>query len=309
VFPELRKDPQTVKDVINEEEAQFLKTLTRGQKLMEKIISKLPAGATVFPGDIVWRLYDTYGFPTDLTQLICEESGLSIDQAAFDAAKHAAQLLSQKQTTLDQDHIMLDVHAIDELKSRLFAPTPDSAKYEYTYSDSEACYQSTAPVRARVTAIRRNKAFVERVEEGEDCGLLLDATSFYAEQGGQIYDEGFICGAGDESQFEFSVQNVQVRGGYVLHVGRVQFGAVQVGDEVTLQVDMGRRAEVMNNHTGTHVLNFALRKVIGEAEQRGSAVAPDRLRFDFTSKAGLKTEQVRQIEEICDKCIADGLTV
>ncbi len=206
VFPELRKDPQTVKDVINEEEAQFLKTLTRGQKLMEKIISKLPAGSKTFPGDIVWRLYDTYGFPVDLTQLICEESGLSIDQPAFDIAKTAAQLLSQKQSTVGHDHIMLDVHSIDELKSKLFSHTLDSSKYDYEYNETEGGYKAT-PVRARVTAIRRNKNFVDKVEEGDDCGILLDSTCFYAEQGGQIFDEGFMNG---EDGLEFQVQNVQV---------------------------------------------------------------------------------------------------
>ena len=95
----------------------------------------------------------------------------------------------------------------------------------------------------------------------------------------------------------------------MLHIGRVHIGSIQVGDEVMLQVDMTRRGQVMANHTGTHVLNFALRQVIGEADQRGSAVQADRLRFDFTSKAGLKSEQLQKIEEICDNCITDKLTV
>lgn len=112
-------------------------------------------------------------------------------------------------------------------------------------------------------------------------------TNFYAEQGGQIYDEGFFNGL-EPDQLEFVVKNVQVRGGYILHVGEMSFGSLKVGDEVLLNVDLERRWSVMNNHTGTHVLNFALRKVIGEADQRGSLVAPDRLRFDFTSKSGLK---------------------
>lgn len=148
--------------------------------------------------------------------------------------------------------------------------------------------------------------------------LSLDSTNFYAEQGGQIYDEGFIStsenpDAEHDDQLEFIVKNVQIRGGYILHVGTLtsasDAGSLKVGDTVYLHVDMERRANVMNNHTGTHVLNFGLRKVIGEADQRGSLVAPDRLRFDFTSKSGLKVDQVKQIEQACDQVINAQLNV
>lgn len=313
-FPEVRKDPQSVKDIINEEEAQFLKTLSRGQKLMEKIIQKLDKNVKVFPGDVAWRLYDTYGFPFDLTQLICEESGLAIDLEAYEDAKLLAQKMSQATSQVDKDHIMLDVHSLDELKTKQFTTTKDQAKYEYTY-ESDSYKQKTC--KATITAIRRNKQFVNEVKDGEDCGLLLDQTNFYAEQGGQIYDEGFITKSENpdqdqDEQLEFVVNNVQVRGGYILHIGTLsstQGGSLKVGDTVYLHVDIDRRGSVMNNHTGTHVLNFGLRKVIGEADQRGSLVAPDRLRFDFTSKSGLKVDQVKKIEEICDEVIKKKLEV
>jgi alanyl-tRNA synthetase len=135
-FPEITKDPQYIKDVINEEEVQFLKTLTRGQKLLEKTIQNLDSNANgLFPGDIAWRLYDTYGFPFDLCELMCEEKGLHIDKDAYEAAKQAAILMSQQTTSNTNDTIMLDVHSIDELKSKAFPPTNDSFKYDYHFEE------------------------------------------------------------------------------------------------------------------------------------------------------------------------------
>lgn len=189
-FPEVRKDPQFVKEVINEEEGQFLKTLTRGQKLLEKTISKLGEGARVFPGDVAWRLYDTYGFPFDLTQLMCEESGLTVDSSAYEKAKLESQTRSQAAGTQATDEIMLDVHSIDELKSKFFLPTNDALKYDYGFTESGE--YELRPCKATIKAIRAAKKFVDEIAVGQECGLLLDQTSFYAEQGGQIYDEGYI---------------------------------------------------------------------------------------------------------------------
>ncbi len=148
----------------------FLQTLTRGQKLMEKIISKLGKDERVFPGDVAWRLYDTYGFPYDLTQLICEESGLTIDQAKYEESKAHAQAMSQATTQVDQDQIMLDVHSIDELKTKSFVHTDDASKYEYSFESGQ--YRQPAH-KATITAIRRNKQFVDEVTAGQECGLLL----------------------------------------------------------------------------------------------------------------------------------------
>ena len=140
---------------------------------------------------------------------------------------------------------------------------------------------------------------MDSVESGQECGILLDRTCFYAEQGGQIYDEGFIV----QGENELKVKNVQVRGGYVLHMGTVE-GSLKVGDTVELAIDEERRKNVMNNHSGTHILNFALRTVLStDADQRGSLVAPDRLRFDFTTKAAMTVEQVRQAEVIVNAFI------
>jgi alanyl-tRNA synthetase len=320
-FPEVKKDPQYVKDVINEEESQFLKTLTRGQKLLEKTISKLDANTKIFPGETAWNLYDTYGFPFDLTQLICEESGLFIDKVKYEEAKLLAQTKSQGVNQNNQEDIMLDVHSIDELKSKFFLHTNDAPKYDYVYDasnlDNKNENYQLRPCKATIKAIRSAKQFVDEVKVGQECGLLLDQTSFYSEQGGQTFDEGYITKSGQsedtEDHIEFIVNNVQVRGGYILHIGKLSShndnGSLKVGDSVDLHVDMQKRRNVMNNHTGTHILNFGLRKVVGDVDQRGSLVAPDRLRFDFTSKGALKIDEVKRVEAVCEEAVNNKLNV
>jgi len=279
-FPELRKDPQAIKDIINEEEIQFLKTLNRGRKLLDREIGKL-AGKKVLRGEVAWRLYDTYGFPVDLTQLMSEEFGLTVNMEEYENCKSQAQLASQGKGGSEDDHISLDVHAINELKDSMnIATTDDNAKYSYEASSDKNANYVFKGCKSTVLALRRNKQFVNTVESGQECGVLLDKTCFYAEQGGQIYDEGFLEKIDDDS-VEFKVRNVQVRGGYILHMGTLE-GKLAVGDIVSLKIDEIRRKNVMNNHTGTHVLNFALRKALhgsgSEADQKGSLVAPERLR-------------------------------
>jgi alanyl-tRNA synthetase len=171
---------------------------------------------------------------------------------------------------------------------------------------------------AIIKGIRFNKSFVNEISVDQECGLLLDQTNFYSEQGGQIYDEGYITKNSNtndtDDQLEFIVKNVQVRGGYILHVGLVSGDnkneKFKVGDTVYLHVDMNRRDCIMNNHTGTHVLNFALRQVMGDCDQRGSLVASDRLRFDFTSKTGaMKIEEVKRTEQIFQSVVDSKLDV
>eukprot|EP00095_Tigriopus_kingsejongensis_P001047 maker-scaffold397_size184017-snap-gene-0.41 protein:Tk01047 transcript:maker-scaffold397_size184017-snap-gene-0.41-mRNA-1 annotation:"alanine--trna cytoplasmic" len=301
-FPEVKKDPQTIKDIIDEEETQFLKTLSRGRKLLDRTIAKLPEGTKVLPGDIAWRLYDTYGFPVDLTQLMSEERGLKVDIEAYEVAKQAAQLASQGISGTVEDKIALDVHAITELQDKGVKPTNDLPKYEYkAESDEPSAKYVFGSCQGKVIGLRKDKTFVDQVEN-EECGVLLDKTCFYAEAGGQIFDEGFMVKADDES-IELKVTNVQVRAGFVLHTGSVE-GSLKVGDVLNLQLDEGRRKNVMNNHTGTHILNFALRSSLeAEADQRGSLVAPDRLRFDFTANKALTIEQVKKIETVSNQII------
>ncbi|KAM7059484.1 alanine--tRNA ligase, cytoplasmic isoform 2-T4 [Molossus nigricans] len=300
-FPELKKDPDLVKDIINEEEVQFLKTLSRGRRILDRKIQSLGDSKTI-PGDIAWLLYDTYGFPVDLTGLIAEEKGLVVDMDGFEEERKLAQLKSQGKGAGGEDHIMLDIYAIEELREKSLEATDDSPKYNYL-SDSSGSYTFKSAV-ATVMALRRDKMFVEEVSTGQECGVVLDKTCFYAEQGGQIYDEGYLVKIDDSSEdkTEFTVKNTQVRGGYVLHIGTI-YGNLKVGDQVRLFIDEPRRRPVMSNHTATHILNFALRSVLGEADQRGSLVAPDRLRFDFTAKGAMSTQQIKKAEQIVNEMI------
>ncbi|GAB6030509.1 hypothetical protein CHUAL_007371 [Chamberlinius hualienensis] len=307
-FPEMTKDPEMVKEIINDEETQFLKTLSRGQRLLERTITKL-GDTKVLPGDVAWRLYDTYGFPVDLTQLMIEEKGFSIDMNGYEEAKKQAQLLSLGKGAGVDDSVSLDVHAISDLQNKGVPPTDDSFKYNYKpESESPQSSYRFQTCEATVIALRCRKQFVEEANSEPELGLLLDKTNFYAEQGGQIYDEGFIVKIGDEGT-EFSVKNVQVKGGYVMHLGSLE-GLIKVGDKVQLNIDEERRRSVMNNHTGTHILNFALRRVLtADADQRGSLVAPDRLRFDFTANGAMSTIQLKETEEIANKMISENRKV
>ncbi|KAL4613682.1 alanine-tRNA ligase, cytoplasmic-like [Arapaima gigas] len=306
-FPELKKDPDMVKDIINDEESQFLKTLSRGRRILDRKIQSLGDSQTI-PGDTAWLLYDTYGFPLDLTALIAEERGLGVDMQGFEEERKTAQLKSQGKGSGDEDHIMLDIYAIEELRNKGLPATDDTPKYRYCTSD-DGSYEFEQAV-GTVLALRRERMFVEEVTTGQLCGVLLDRTSFYAEQGGQTFDEGYMLKENDsaEDKMEFTVKNTQVRGGFVLHVGTV-YGTLRVGDRVTLHIDEARRQPIMSNHTATHILNFALRNVLGEADQRGSLVAPDRLRFDFTAKGAMSTAEVRRAEEIACTMIQDAKPV
>ncbi|KAK2548129.1 Alanine--tRNA ligase, partial [Acropora cervicornis] len=242
----------------------------------------------------------------DPQQLMAEERGLTVDMATYEESKRKAQEIARGKGSGSDEGITLDVHAINKLQKEFnLAPTDDSVKYKYT-SDEDGNYVFE-PVVGAVKAIIFQKEFVNEVTSGSHCGVLLDKTCFYAEQGGQIYDQGFMTKEDDE-EVEFSVSNVQVHGGYVLHVGAIE-GTLRVGDMLKCQIDEQRRRVVMNNHTATHVLNFSLRRELGEADQRGSLVAPDRLRFDFTAKGAMTTEQIKNTELTSQDIVSKNMAV
>jgi alanyl-tRNA synthetase len=242
VFSELNKDPQSIMNIINEEENQFLKTLSRGKRLLERTINKMQE-QSVLPGDIAWRLYDTYGFPLDLTQLMVEEKGFTVDLSGYEISKSNAQLISQTKSSQLDSGIDLDVHSIAELRDSLHIPTTnDLPKYNYDSIDEspnskyqfETCFGT-------ILALRKDKQFVKEVASGEECGVILDQTSFYAEAGGQEYDTGFmtkvLTNAEEEEETEFEVKQVKIHGGYVLHIGKVGCGTLKINDRFKLQID------------------------------------------------------------------------
>ncbi|THV06778.1 hypothetical protein K435DRAFT_743360 [Dendrothele bispora CBS 962.96] len=287
-FPEITKKVDEIKEILDEEEESFSRTLDRGEKLFEQYASRAQqSGSKTLNGKDIWRLYDTYGFPVDLTQLMAEELGLQINNREFEEAQAASKEASRGTLkTGETGLVKLDVHDIADLEKNPNVPkTNDSAKFNF------------GNINATVKAIFHNKSFpssTAEIPEGSSFGVILDKTSFYAESGGQEYDTGNIV---IDGVADFEVTNVQVYNGYVLHTGHLKYGQLEVGNEVVSSYDELRRWPLRNNHTATHILNYCLREVLGDhIDQKGSLVAPTKLRFDFSHKAQIAIPELQKIE-------------
>lgn len=295
MFPELKKKEADIKEILDEEEKSFAKSLDRGEVMFEKYAQKAKAkNSNDLPGDDVWRLYDTYGFPVDLTKIMAEERGLNINDKEVEEAQEKAREASKGEKKAGAALVKFDVHDLSALDNMDDVPkTDDAAKF------------GRENITSVIKAIYHNKQFLKstkEVPEGEQFGVLLDKTNFYAEQGGQEYDTGRLLVDGEA---EISIENVQVYAGYVLHTGYIKYGELSVGSEVLAEYDELRRDPIRKNHTGTHVLNYGLREVLGnEVDQKGSLVAPDKLRFDFSHKSAVSDAELGKIEKICIDYIA-----
>ncbi|SCU96317.1 LAMI_0F06128g1_1 [Lachancea mirantina] len=287
MFPELAKDPSFLFEILDEEEASFSKTLDRGERLFEKYAEEASkTSSKTLDGKQVWRLYDTYGFPVDLTELMAEELGLKIDGPGFEKAKQESYEASKRGGKKGaSDLIKLNVHDLSNLNSDNVPKTDDSHKY------------NAANVKAKILRLHDGNGFVEKINEvGKQYGIILDQTCFYAEQGGQEFDTGSIVIDGET---EFKVENVQLYNGFVFHTGALDEGSLSVGDGIIATFDELRRFPIKNNHTGTHILNFALKEVLGsDVDQKGSLVAPEKLRFDFSHKKALSNDEIKKVEDI-----------
>jgi len=245
-FPELHKDPSLVIDIIDDEELQFLKTLSRGKRLLERTIEKLN-GAKILPGEIAWKLYDTYGFPIDLTQLMSEEQGLTVDMNGLEQAKLAAQLVSQAKVNQLNTTVDLDVHSISELRDKLKVPTTnDLPKYNYdALSENKDSVYRFESCKGKVLAIRKNKSFVEQITDNDVVGLILDTTNFYAEAGCQEYDTGLMLKDDSNSDVEFQVLQVKIYPGSIMHIGYLINNpsegdstlSIKIGDSLRLEIN------------------------------------------------------------------------
>jgi alanyl-tRNA synthetase len=276
VFPEITKKQEDLKRILDEEEISFSRTLDRGEGLFEKYLADASAAnVKTIDGAFVWRLYDTYGFPTDLTRLMAQEAGMDIDEEGFEEAQTKAKEISKrrKEGTGGEELLKLDIHARGILEQDTTVPkTEDSYKFQLD------------PIPAEIKAIfSKSTSFTKStvgIDESEQIGIILDKTNFYAEQGGQEYDTGRIT---IDGKADFEVTNVQAYKGYIMHTGYMSSGNLHVGDKVIATYDELRRWPIKNNHTGTHILNYALREVLGMGvDQRGSLVAAEKLRFDFS---------------------------
>ncbi|PWN90564.1 hypothetical protein FA10DRAFT_267018 [Acaromyces ingoldii] len=302
-FPEITKRVDEIRAILNEEEESFAKTLDRGEKLFETYASKTQeAKQKELAGGDVWRLYDTYGFPVDLTRIMAEEIGLGVNEKQFEEAQAASKEASKgqgKKTTSEMPK--LDVHDLGHLEKDSSIPkTNDDAKF------------STGNVTATVKAIYQSGGFYQssdspNVDKEKPLAILLDKTNFYAEAGGQQADTGSIV---IDGKSDFQVEDVQSFSGYILHSGFFKYGDVKVGDEVVAGYDELRRWPLRNNHTGTHILNYGLREVLGDhIDQRGSLVAPSKLRFDFSHKQGVSVAETDRIEKIANDWINKNVAV
>ncbi|ORX39097.1 alanine-tRNA ligase [Kockovaella imperatae] len=301
IFPEVTKKTAELKEILDEEEASFARTLSRGEALFSKYAdAAAKENRTVLPGKDAWKLYDTYGFPVDLTQIMAGERGLSIDQEAFEKARlDSLEASKAGGKAAGGVGVKLDVHDLAALEANADVPkTNDEAKY--LLSD----------IKATVKTIYHSSKFYSSTSElpkGSSFGIILDKTNFYAEQGGQENDTGVLA---IDGKAEFKVEDVQVYNGHVLHIGQLEEGEIKVGDEVFCTYDEDRRWPIRNNHTGTHILNFALREVLGDhIDQKGSLVAPNRLRFDFSHNKSITTADLVKIEIICCEWIKKAVPV
>jgi alanyl-tRNA synthetase len=307
-FPELNRNPRQVIDIIRDEEESFERTLDRGIKLFEQIAEQ--SGGARISGEDAFKLYDTYGFPIDLTEIMARERGLAVDVAGYHAAMREQQERSRAAGRKEGSAgLALGAEEIAKLGHLNVKPTDDAAKF------------SPREIRATVKAIWDGSTFEEHADtthhSTRPVALILDKTCFYAEMGGQTADTGRIMvsretrtSATDTSKGELRVEDVRAFGGYVVHIGRIVRGNIRVGDDVVLHVAAQRRHQIEANHTTTHVLNHKLRAVLGDGvDQRGSLVADDRLRFDFAHNQAVTPEQLGQIEALVRADIEADLPV
>ncbi|OAR02070.1 hypothetical protein LLEC1_07727 [Akanthomyces lecanii] len=299
-FPDLVKKQEDIKEILDEEEEAFSRTLDRGEAQFEKYAAKAAKeNVKKLDGDVVWRLYDTFGFPVDLTKLMAEERGLDIDEAEVDIAKGKAREASKAVKDAAATFAKLNVHQIAELEQQHKLPRTDD-EGKFVKGDSKS----------KIQIIFDGQTFQTSTKDlppKTAVGLLLDKTNFYAESGGQIADTGRIV---IDDVAEFKVMDVQNFGGYVLHSGYLEYGALSSGDEVICEYDELRRSPIRNNHSGTHILNHALREVLGDdINQKGSLVDDEKLRFDFSHKAQVKNDELKKIEDLSNAYIRQNSKV
>ena len=319
-FSELEARREFILQTITQEEERFQHTLDVGLNLLDNLMADLSAREeTVIPGDQAFKLYDTYGFPLDLTRDVAKERGFTVDEEGFVAALEKQRELARaaQQFTLEVGE-KLEVYSdlLDELKRTGVLPR----------TGVEHLYSERTEAEARVAAIVRDGQVVDSAQEGDEVELVLTATPFYVESGGQVSDTGVIVsslssplvvppnfggaggarlGGAEGGKWEVAVSDVrQPLAGLIVHVGEVLSGGPRVGDGAQAVVDSERRTDIARNHTATHLLHNGLRRILGEhVQQAGSLVAPDRLRFDFTHSAMLTQDELSLIEQFVNEAI------
>jgi len=288
-FPELRRDPNRIASIIQTEESVFLGTIERGLGIFEEAAARAQSQTTpskTISGRDAFDLHTTYGFPIDLTDQLAAERGLAVDHAEYERLWQDFVEESGKDRKQHQQ-VAVDLGA--------FAKTDDSGKY--LMAGTSATLLGWAIGAQAVTA--------GKLTDGAEAALLLDRTSFYGEQGGQVGDRGEIVSITGR----FAVTDTQRRGDHVLHMGKLVSGELTAGQQVSMQVDVARQ-DTMRNHTATHLMNWALRRVLGDqVDQKGSLVDPEKLRFDFSHEKAVTPEQLAEVERLVNERVYGDLPV
>jgi alanyl-tRNA synthetase len=290
-YPELRERRDHIASVAEGEEVRFRQTIERGLSLLEERFDIMQSeGTKTLAGADAFKLYDTYGFPLDLTNVICSERGFAVDEAGYDAALEEARKRSE---------FVGQEHAVESVYREALALVPGGAVRFTGYEKDRD--------RGTLLAIVKDGALVTEAEAGDLVELISDITPFYGESGGQVGDTGVISSASSKVVIEDTHKPVT---GLVAHRGRVESGGLRVGDKLELAVDSARRDRTRRNHSATHLLHWALRNVLGaHAQQKGSLVGPERLRFDFTSPRGLTPEEIAKVEDLVNQRTLENHTV
>ncbi|BAT55130.1 alanyl-tRNA synthetase [Nostoc sp. NIES-3756] len=286
-YPNVRQREAAIKAELEREESNFLKTLDRGEKLLADIIEQVKKqGQTVISGESAFTLYDTFGFPLELTQEIAAENHLTVDEDGFNVEM-------QKQVERAKAaHETIDLTVQGSLDKLA----------EHIHATEFIGYKQSAAT-AKVEVLLVDGVSQEEAEAGTDVQVVLDQTPFYAESGGQIGDRGYISGDG----ILVRVEDVKKESDFFVHFGRIERGTLRVGDHVTAQIDRSCRRRAQANHTATHLLQAALKKFVDEGiSQAGSLVSFDRLRFDFNCPRALTAEEIQQVEEQINTWIAEA---
>ncbi len=291
-YPELWEKREHILKVLTMEEEKFNKTIDQGLTILADMQEQLKAqGKTVLSGEDCFRLYDTYGFPMDLTEEIMADQGFGIDSEGF-AACMQKQRETARAARKQTNYMGADATVYDEIDPSI---TSVFVGYDSLTAESE------------ITVLTTDTEIVEQIVEGQSGTIIVDETPFYATMGGQQGDKGVIAMNGATFVVE---DTINLKGGRVGHVGTVTQGAFQLGDKVTLSVDAANRSLTCKNHSATHLLQKALRMVLGNhVEQHGSSVSADRLRFDFSHFAAMTKEELAEVEKIVNKAIADAMPV
>ena len=279
---DLKRQQAQVEQVLKTEEEQFARTLERGLALLDEELAKL-SGDTL-DGETAFRLYDTYGFPVDLTADVCRERNIKVDEAGFDAAMEEQRRRAREASGFGADYnAMIRVDSASEFKG---------------YDHLE--------LNGKVTALFVDGKAVDAINAGQEAVVVLDQTPFYAESGGQVGDKGELKGA----NFSFAVEDTQKYGQAIGHIGKLAAGSLKVGDAVQADVDEARRARIRLNHSATHLMHAALRQVLGtHVSQKGSLVNDKVLRFDFSHNEAMKPEEIRAVEDLVNAQIRRNLPI